>query len=107
METATATITPASRETIMEHLGGAKAFFMMGTNKFVDVPLGILFNIKGCRTINHISVEYDVALDMYNITYYKFANLDLKKLDEDKAVFCGDLKIYIEQKTGLKLSLKP
>lgn len=85
---------------------GARAFFMMGTQHKLGTENSLIFNIRGSKEFNKITVTLDLGSDTYVVTFYKvnrMAHILAEKSVSD--VYAEDLNRIISDYTGLALSL--
>lgn len=93
-------------EIIAEQIGH-HAFVMMGTTqKVVDSETSLIFNY-GRSMKKKIKINLNVALDTYEVTFYKIGPSPHFKVKEKTYydIHVWQLKSLIERETGLYLSL--
>ena len=88
---------------IAKQLGGQNRLkIMLGAYNFVAVKNGLSFRISG-RKINYIKIT--VELDVYNIEFGLIRGNNYTVKNTYNGVYDDQLKSFIEQETGMYLSL--
>ena len=79
---------------------------MLGTKLFMGDANSLMFDIRGCKTINKIRVTL-AADDTYTVTFYKIARggLSVATIATREGIYNDMLHAVIESETGLYLSL--
>lgn len=104
---------------IVKLLGGTgRLKAMIGAKNFVysNTKNALWYDFKLCRKANNFYIEYDAALDLYNIkfrkaVYYKCPITGIRVLENYKTVnevtglYAEDVKPLFERYTGLYLNL--
>ena len=91
-------------QTLRDQIGGM-AFFMMGAKNmtFNNNTNELRWRIAN-STISHVSVRYEVADDLYQLTFSSATRTTVSEIVIDR-VDVGELHATIERTTGLRLSL--
>ena len=92
---------------ILSQLGGNKFIVMTGAKQMSHDDKGTLcFKIGRNKTqVNHVKVEYDNGLDLYNMTFSYMAKGNFFTKKKYEGVMCDQLKELFTEYTGLYTSL--
>ena len=107
--------TTANREvaqTILSQLGGNRFVMMTGANKLTVRENGLSFKIgRNATQTNHVTISYDYAQDLYNMTFEKVSlskktwEVSRKVIATHEGVYCDQLTSLFTKETGLYTSL--
>ena len=93
--------------TIISQLGGLnKLRAMINAKNFATDGEDLQFQFSGSKIFNMINIKYNSNLDLYNVTLYKFWNLEIKNKKSFDNVYCDMLVNIFESETKLRLSLQ-
>jgi hypothetical protein len=91
--------------TILAQLGGRAFKVITGAKDFVGGADSLSFSIpKAKKGINKVRIVLNAA-DTYDVTFYKYARLDLNEIATVNNVYCDQLQDVFTTHTGLYTSL--